>query len=64
MKSYPGLPTAGCFIQTYIVLHDVHSITQYEPSTTVLAENIRITLSKESATKTPSNLEDVYLFCL
>ena len=56
---YPGLPASGCFKQT--VSRDVHNMSL---STTVLAENDRTTLSKESETKTLSNLKDVYLFLM
>ena len=42
--------------RVYIPLHNMGL------SATVLAENNRITLSKESAMKTLSNLEDAYLF--
>ena len=60
MKSYPGLPASCCFIQAYyhvmyIPIHDMGH---------VLVENNRITLSKASAIKMLSYLEDAYLFYL
>ena len=55
MKSYPGLPTSGYFIQTkYHVMYT--SLCNMDLRATVVAENNRITLSKESAMKTLSNL--------
>ena len=50
MKSYPGLPASG---RQYHVMY-----IPLDLNTTMLAKNNRITLSKESATKTLSNLED------
>ena len=63
MKSYPGLPVSGCFIQTqyHVTYIPKHSVGL---STTVLADNSKITLSKASAIKTLSNIEDAYLFYL
>ena len=57
MMSYPGLPALNRqYHMMYIPLHNMRL------STTVLAENDRTTLSKESEMKTLSNLKDVYLF--
>ena len=62
-----GLPRVTHFklLYTDIVSLDVYiPIHNMDLSATVLAENNRITLSKESTTKTLSNLEDAYLFYL
>ena len=66
MKSYPGLPAPGCFIQAF---YHVMFIPIYDTalSAIVLAENNRVTLSKQvhESTYIASNLEDAYLpFCL
>ena len=57
MMSYPGLPALNR--QYHVMYIPLHNMSLRKA---VLAENDRTTLSKESETKTLSNLKDVYLF--
>ena len=62
MKSYPGLPALGCFIQTWYHVMFI-PVDDLPLSTIVLAGNDRIALLKASSTRILSKLEDACLFC-